>query len=57
MLSETCARSATLEADLQADLESIELFTEVAAAADGVRARGMKIVIASNLAKLYAAPF
>jgi HAD superfamily hydrolase (TIGR01549 family) len=45
-----------LEADLRAELASIQLFPEVAAALEAVRASGIKLAVASNLAAPYAEP-
>jgi HAD superfamily hydrolase (TIGR01549 family) len=45
-----------LEADLRAELASIQLFPEVAAALEAVSASGIKLAVASNLASPYAEP-
>ncbi|MFM0531780.1 HAD-IA family hydrolase [Paraburkholderia strydomiana] len=45
-----------LESALTAELASIELYPEVHDVLAGLRARGIKLAIASNLAKPYAAP-
>ncbi|SPB14114.1 HAD superfamily hydrolase [Caballeronia novacaledonica] len=45
-----------LESALTAELTSIELYSEVHDVLTGLRARGIKLAIASNLAKPYAPP-
>ncbi|MFL9959546.1 HAD family hydrolase [Paraburkholderia sediminicola] len=45
-----------LESDLAAELASIELYPEVPDVLAGLRERGIKVAVASNLAKPYAAP-
>jgi HAD superfamily hydrolase (TIGR01549 family) len=45
-----------LEADLRVELASIQLFPEVAATLEAVRASGIKLAVASNLAAPYAEP-
>jgi FMN phosphatase YigB (HAD superfamily) len=47
---------AVLVEDLEVELASVSLFPEVAETLGAVRARGLKIGIASNLAAPYAAP-
>jgi HAD superfamily hydrolase (TIGR01493 family) len=47
---------ASLEKDLQAELESVRLFPEVITTLKSLRAAGYKIAVCSNLAWPYAAP-
>lgn len=47
---------ASLERDLQAELASVRLFDDVAAALQALAARGLRLGLCSNLAAPYAAP-
>ncbi|MCS0658864.1 HAD family hydrolase [Massilia terrae] len=52
----TAAELNSLEADLNAELESITLFPEVIPTIRSLQSRGIKVGICSNLAAAYASP-